>query len=316
VIQPQNFRDLLALRREELARCDIALVNLLCAVGLPGAEELDIGACLARVGAWAEEVRRLTEWNFRRFTPRTPRDTPGFVRCWTLYKLLRHGKGLEHHLRPPDDRPDVRSVAVGCSIPGPDSCYRRAEPVFIHGLLGAKKIGSCASFPVLFAAIGRRLGYPLKVALSAGHAFNRWDDPADTFNMDAGSFHINRHPDEYYIDWPKPWTAEEKECGAFLRPLTPTEELGFCLGLRAGVLRANFQLDEALEMCDLAHHFFPQDPLYPQLGRMVQYAIAQRFMESDGWGHEPDEEHNDDSTDSAPQDQRPARPAAGVETAI
>src|SRR5258706_9359984 len=99
---PRTFEEILTLSESELGRCDIALVNLLCAIGLPGAEELDIPACLAKLDAWTEDVRCQTDENFKRFTPKTPRDTPGLVKCWTLCKVLRHWKGLKHHLEPPD----------------------------------------------------------------------------------------------------------------------------------------------------------------------------------------------------------------------
>src|SRR5579859_4432123 len=207
VFAPKTFQEALELSPDELAKTDIALINLLFAVGLPGSEGLNTPACLARIDVWTEEVRLLTEQNFRRFRPEKPADTPGFLRCWTLCKLLRHHKGLRHHLKPKDARPDLSYTVVGPDIGlGPYDSYRSAEPVFIHGLLGEKKIGACSSFPVLFIAVGRRLGYPMKLMSAVAHMFLRWDDPADTFNMDFSEFYINRHPDEYYIDKPHPWT--------------------------------------------------------------------------------------------------------------
>ncbi len=290
VFEPQSLEELLNATPEQLATADIARVNLLCATGLRGAEDLDIPACLTKIDRWTEEVRLFTECNFLKFTPKTPRDTPGFLRCWSLVKLLRHCKGLEHLLCPPDLQPGEKYLGLGISDAGPDSTYYNSDVVFIHGLLGERKLGICTAFPVLFASVGRRLGYPIKIVISVCHVFIRWDGPIDRFNMDASKFYINLHPDDYYIDSPKPWTEEEKECGAFLRPLTPTEELGLFVGWRAGVLESNARYDEAGEMCDLAQRLFPQDPLFPKLAKRIDRERVRLFMEADGWGYEPTDE--------------------------
>lgn len=268
---PNNFDELLRLSADDLRLCDIALVNLLCATGLPGSERLDLAGCLTALERWAVEVHQETERNFRFFTPKTARDTPGFLRCWTLCKVLRHKRELRHHLTPPDATPTKRYVGMGCVEPGPKSSYRSSEPIFLHGLLGPRKIGSCTSFPVLFAAVGRRLGYPIKLVLTVRHVFIRWDDPNDAFNMDSSEFHINRHPDDYYINWPKPWTDAEKRCGAYLRPITATRELGLFLGMRAACLHANHRWSEALANCELAQRLSPLDPLYHGLARQITY---------------------------------------------
>jgi hypothetical protein len=49
---------LIHLPPEQLADVDLALMSLLCATGLPGAEDVDIPKYLARVNEWADLVRR------------------------------------------------------------------------------------------------------------------------------------------------------------------------------------------------------------------------------------------------------------------
>src|SRR6266542_4450324 len=44
----------------ELSVHDVAVVNLCAAEGLPGAEDLNIAACLATLDEWADAVRRFT----------------------------------------------------------------------------------------------------------------------------------------------------------------------------------------------------------------------------------------------------------------
>ena len=52
---------------ELLASLDITEVNLACAQGLPGAEEMDISACLNKLDAWADKVRHTTSRNINLF---------------------------------------------------------------------------------------------------------------------------------------------------------------------------------------------------------------------------------------------------------
>lgn len=62
-----NSRDKLTLNRllamtpHELEKVDIALMNLICAKGLKGAESLDIEKSLSTLDSWAEWIREDTE---------------------------------------------------------------------------------------------------------------------------------------------------------------------------------------------------------------------------------------------------------------
>ena len=44
--QPKAIAELLALPPDQLEKVDIARINLLCAEGLPGAEDLDVEKCI------------------------------------------------------------------------------------------------------------------------------------------------------------------------------------------------------------------------------------------------------------------------------
>jgi hypothetical protein len=55
---PSSFAELVALPEPEMNKVDVALMNLLCAQGLPGAESLDKKQSLALLDQWAEVVRR------------------------------------------------------------------------------------------------------------------------------------------------------------------------------------------------------------------------------------------------------------------
>jgi hypothetical protein len=55
---PATYAELTSLPAERLEQIDIALMNLLCAEGLPGAENLDVAECLAVLDRWAEVVKQ------------------------------------------------------------------------------------------------------------------------------------------------------------------------------------------------------------------------------------------------------------------
>jgi hypothetical protein len=49
-----------------------------------------------------------------------------------------------------------------------DRFFAFANPVFLTGLLGEERKGTCSSMPVLYVALGRRLGYPLYLVTTKG----------------------------------------------------------------------------------------------------------------------------------------------------
>lgn len=65
---PSSYYDLLAMHPAELEKVDLAVVNLLCAKGLPGTENLDIPAVLARLDEWAAKVKAETQRHLYRVT--------------------------------------------------------------------------------------------------------------------------------------------------------------------------------------------------------------------------------------------------------
>src|SRR5580698_5876335 len=54
--QPQNLAELLDLKPEQIERVDIARIDLLCAEGLRGSENLNVQSSLDRLDAWALHV--------------------------------------------------------------------------------------------------------------------------------------------------------------------------------------------------------------------------------------------------------------------
>ena len=102
---------------------------------------------------------------------------------------------------------------------------------------------------MLHVAVGRRLGYPLKLVLAKGHVFGRWESPDGTerFNLEVTNQGLNCFLDEYYEEWPYPMTAEEAHAGRYLNSLTPAEELALFLQTRGHCLRSAGRFPEARE---------------------------------------------------------------------
>src|ERR1051325_11152763 len=79
-----RLAEFLALKTERLEGTDIALMNLLCAEGLPGAESLNVVECLVTLDQWAQHAKRETERNQHRF-----REDPAyFYNSEAFYKML------------------------------------------------------------------------------------------------------------------------------------------------------------------------------------------------------------------------------------
>jgi hypothetical protein len=193
-----------------------------------------------------------------------------------LIKALRDGFGLKHYLLPRKGT-GLRGTLNG-NRGGIRARFDDSKLLFIHGLLSKHRIGSCSSLPVLFTAVGRRLGYPIRLVLAVQHIFIRWEDDGESFNMEgSGPDFINSHPSEFYIDQPRKWTHEEKTCGALLRAISPLEELAAFLYMRYSYLRAHNRWVEARDAMRHASRLHPGHPHYAQdLDLAERYVVHER----------------------------------------
>jgi hypothetical protein len=233
----------------ECARFDLAAVDLACAVGLPGSERLDVPACLAWVdhaAAWARHQTAATFDQFRR-SPETYDNSEGIFRVVAMMNVLWRGLGVHYNQERIDD----------------PEAFTDSRDDFIHGIIQGRG-GTCASLPVLLAAVGRRLGYPLKLVTTARHLFARWDDPfGERFNIEINKTGLNTYPDEHYLTWPvdirgTKWQTDTK----FLRSLAPREEVAHAWAKRGHNLRANGRLKEAVDCFATACSIVTDDRLH------------------------------------------------------
>lgn len=212
-----SFSDLLALNNEELGELDIAYVNLVCASGLPGTQNLNIKAHLDILDRAAEQV----EYNTQRCRwfkdhPQKYNHSFNLFRIHVMVSVLQRDFGVYYNPR---------------CIPEDSTLY--PEDVFLHGILGGTG-GTCASLPVIYTAVGRRLNYPLKLVTAACHLFFRWDDPnGEKFNICASNNSGFDNPDDNHFRTGRyPITPKQEQEGRFLISLSPRQELAQFLAQR------------------------------------------------------------------------------------
>lgn len=245
-----SLDDLLKMTPEQLAEVDLAEMNLVCATGLPGAENLNIDQCLTRLDDWALRVRYWTDqsmWDFRQH-PQNFRNSEAKFRVLLLISVLQQDFGVHYNDR------------------GLDTCdFSNSKNAFLHGMIDDPNGGTCASMPVMCVAVGRRLAYPMKLILAKTHVFARWEDPVtgERFNIEGTNAQFADHPDSYYRNWPYPITDAELKQGWYLKPLTPPEELAIFLHNRAFCLMDSGRFDEAKVVLTHSCRLAPQDPLGP-----------------------------------------------------
>ncbi len=220
----RRWQQLVSYSDEYLAALDVAEVHLACAVGLTGADRIDPEFCLRWLDDAAGSVRQYTEKALPQFhrKPHDYENSEAYFRVLCLVTVLQRDLG-------------VRFNPAKIGLP-PDAPYD-LEDEFIHGAIRGPG-GTCATMPVVYAAVGRRLGYPIKLATTKRHLFARWEDKAarERFNIEASNRGLECFPDDHYRRWPVPIDAEEERAFGYLKSLAPREELasfmasrGFCL---------------------------------------------------------------------------------------
>jgi hypothetical protein len=261
--QPITLAELLALKPENLPAVDIGVMNMLCAQGLPGAEDIIVADYQAMLDQWAQHVKLETERNFHHFKegPAYYYHSEAFYKMLMMAVVVYEDCGIRYNSKwiapPSETRPD-------------DHFFADAHDVFIHGMIGPRRMGTCSSMPVFYIALGRRLGYPLKLVTTKGHLFMRWDSSTERFDMDATGKGIDRYDDDYYKKWPFLITEQEIQEEGYLKSLSPREELSVFFAIRAACLTENGAYGEATQSYQIAYLCAPN-----WKGNQVMLAHAQ-----------------------------------------
>lgn len=256
--QPKTLADLLRLSPDQLQGMDVARLNLLCTEGLPGAGNQDVEQHLKTLDGWADRVRFETSRNLYRYQQR-PEE---FERSEAHFRVLVMITVLQRDLRV-SYNPERVSTPTEADLKS-GAFFADSKDVFLQGLLGDKRMGTCASMPVLYVAIGRRLGYPLHLVRGKAHLFVRWEtsDGKERLNIEGGTRGLVTHPDEHYKTWPFPIDERDIQAGQYLKNLTPAEELAEFLVTRACCLAVNGRSLEARDMMVQASRLAPKIQRY------------------------------------------------------
>jgi hypothetical protein len=278
----RNLAEFIRCPLEAVEGYDIAALNLRCAQGLPGAEALDEGRMLDWLDQAAQRVQLETRRHWYRLTdsPSTYNTSAAYFCCYLLLQVLQEDIGVRYN---PARIRDTKFQDPKCFDPD----FSDSRDLFIHGMIDGPG-GTCASMPVMYVAVGRRLGYPLKLVQSRGHLFARWDDPdgrcfglPETFNVEGAGEGIASYDDEHYKTWPEPWTEIDEAEGWYLKSMTPLQELASFLATRGDCLTDNGRLGEAVQAYAWASTIAPDDKRYQQiLARTHQKWLAQHEQET------------------------------------
>ncbi|MFO8014339.1 MAG: hypothetical protein R6X20_13660 [Phycisphaerae bacterium] len=157
----RSLAQLLSNSPEELQGIDIGEMNLLCAEGLPGAEDLDVDRCLATLDRWADRVRRETERHLYRVQdPQYAahyRNSEAYFRASMLLQVLQEDCGVHYN------KERVRDID-----------FTNSRDLFLHGMVGSHGGGTCVSMSRESAPLDTRHRHDAAGGPAAGHG--REDD--------------------------------------------------------------------------------------------------------------------------------------------
>jgi len=272
---PQNLNpslaQLLAMTPAQLADVDVALMNLRCAEGLRGAENLNVSASLQMLDQYARHADAETTRHLYRYrnNPAEFEHSEAYFRLIMLSTVLQQDFGVRYN--------PERVTSPGIFEPN-EVFFANSRDVFIHGLTSPPVMGTCSSLPVLFVAVGRRLGYPLRLVSTKCHLFVRWQDSREYFNVDATSIGLTRYDDDHYKTWPFKVSDEEIRLDGYLKSMTSREELACFMSTRGSCLMSMRRFDEAVAAEAEAARLVPHIRAYQLILQMARQEAAAKSI--------------------------------------
>jgi len=276
-VKPTSLAQLLALPPEQLEKCDIARMNLLCAEGLRGSENLDLQQCLETLDRWSQHVEDETMRNYHRFLahPEDYNNSKSYYRMMMLATVLQ--EDCHAHYNPERALPQLRGQREANDV-----FFADAGDIFIHGLLGGERHGTCSSLPVLYVAVAQRLGYLVNLASAEEHLYLRYEEGTNHLNVDAAGEGFITHPDEEYRKWPHPLTDEEIKTYGYLQPMSHKQILGAFLCIRAASLTSAKCFDEAAQTWTAVSRYLPSTPVLENIIARAKER-AENIHKADRW---------------------------------
>ena len=180
-----NWHQTVRLPEADMNRLDVATLNLACASGLPGADRIDWKRNVSTLDDWADRCKQFTLKmmpHFHRGRCDYPDSEPKF-RIQAMITHLQRDIGIQFH-------PNRKR----------DEDVFQPEDSFIYGVTQGDG-GTCGNLPIVYAAVGRRMGYPLKLVATRWHGFCRWDEGSrlgERFNIEASGEGVSFFENEHY----------------------------------------------------------------------------------------------------------------------
>ena len=280
--EPRSLAELLSLTPEQLEKVDVARIDLLCAEGLTGSEDLDVDYCIRTLDQWAGYVQNETKRNQHLFDEHPEH----FKNSLAQYRMAMLATVLSQDLRiryNPEREKQLENGHKFRSDLDENDFFGDSRDVFIHGLIGVGHYGTCASMPFLYVAIARRLGYPVTLATTATHFYVRYEEGGGKhLNVEATEHRAFLTPSdaEYRNPWELHLSDEEVDGMRYLQPLSNREILGHALLTRSAVLRSTKHYDMQAETWATAAQYLPDTPIWKEIIHDMQ-AIARNDSERD-----------------------------------
>jgi hypothetical protein len=198
-----------------------------------------VDQCLATLDQWAQWAKSQIDRHMYRFraNPGEYENSEGYFKMLMMAVVVYEDFAVRYN---------PQWIAPPSAASLDDHFFANSSDVLLHGLTGSRHMGTCSSMPVLYVALGRRLGFPLKLVSTKGHLFLRWEGQGDRFDLEATGKGMNRYDDEHFKQWPFPITEEEMKADGYLKSMTPAEELSVFLTIRAMCLREAGRMPEAI----------------------------------------------------------------------
>jgi len=230
---------LLASSDPELERVDPLIMNLAVAQGLPEFANLDVDCYARQLDAWAGEIKHDTERHYYRFVEK-PED---FKHSEIEYKISWLASDINAVFKIDYDLEDFDAA--------------RPENLFLNGLVD-RKVGTCVSMPLLYVALGWRLGYPIKLVAVPTHLFARWDDGVNRVNIEATGYGGELSDEEYAAEF---FVSQRCRDRGAPESLTPRQMLAQMILARAHCWARRGNVHEHLADALRANLLDPEHPL-------------------------------------------------------
>lgn len=241
------------LTEDELAGFDVAYLNLLCAQGLNGSEGMDIPACLRTLDEIAGFVGANTQANLHMYrrNPAEYANSEGQFRALFMVSLAVKHYGISYN---------PARIETPDNLSPNEVFFHDSKDAFIHGLLREQpRMGTCASLPVFWTALGRRVGYPLSLSNTLLHFFTRWDGFGGRFNFEGSQNGCAISDDAHYREFPVKLDDARIQYLGLLESFSRKREFMHFLITRGACLAANGRQAEATHAYELAAKCYPSN---------------------------------------------------------